>query len=393
MALTDTAIKKANFEGKQFKLTDEKGMYLLVNKSGKYFRLDYRFANKRKTIALGVYPETTLKEARELRDDARKLIKNGLDPLEERKKNRLQRDEDTQNTFYAVAKEWYEKSITKWSPDTAKRKWHYLEKDALPYIGERPINSITAKELLTVLNRIQDRGAIDVAHRVKGICGEVFRYGIVSDRCERNPSQDLQGALIPKRNKHMATITNPDKIGGLLRAIESYEGKYITICALKLLPYVFTRVGELRHAEWSEIDFKKAQWKIPAEKMKMKRTHIVPLSKQALIILQDIEKVTGSNKYVFPSVNRRERPMSNNTINSALRTMGYEKEEITGHGFRAMASTLLHEQGWKSDIIEIQLAHAEQNKVKASYNHAEYLEERTKMMQEWADYLDGLKGE
>ncbi|WP_022851532.1 tyrosine-type recombinase/integrase [Limisalsivibrio acetivorans] len=391
MALTDTVIKNAKPKDKNYKITDEKSMYLLVTKSGKYFRLDYRFHGRRKTFAIGVYPDISLKEARESRDEARKLIAKNIDPNEEKKNQKAKAEENIINSFGNVAKEWFDKAVSKYNPDTAKRKWHFLEKDALPYIGNRPINNITSRELLTVLNRIQNRGAIEIAHRVKGICGEIFRYGIITDRCDNDPSQALAGALKPKRNKNMATITEPKAVGALLRAIEDYQGSYVTICALKLLPNVFTRVGELRNAEWCEIDLDNAIWKIPAEKMKMNRIHMVPLSTQSVSILEDIQKVSGNEKYVFPSVNRKTRPMSNNTINSALRTMGFEKDQITGHGFRAMASTLLHENGWNSDIIEMQLAHAEKNKVKAAYNHAQYLKERTKMMQWWSDCLERLK--
>lgn len=392
MALTDADIKNAKPNEADFKLTAEKGMYLLVKKSGaKYFRLDYRFAGKRKTLALGVYPETSLKEAREKRDEARKLIRNNTDPLEEKKTQKLQLLADSNNSFKAVATEWHEKLKSKWSEAHANRKWHFLEKDVFPVFGDTPIKDITTKELLALLDKIQNRGAIDIGHRVKGICGEVFRYGIYTGRCDRDPSQDIKGALIPKRNKHMATMTDPKEVGGLLRAIDGYEGDITTKYALKLTPYVMLRPGELRHAEWSEIDLKKKQWKIPAAKMKMDRPHIVPLSSQVLEIFKTMQSITGEGKYVFPSARSKDRPMSENTITAALRRMGFTKDEITAHGFRGMASTLLHENGFKSDVIEVQLAHAERNKVKAAYNHAEYLPERIKMMQWWADYLDSLR--
>jgi integrase len=247
-------------------------MYLLVKKSGgKYFRLDYRFAGKRKTLALGVYPETSLKEAREKRDEARKLISNSVDPLAAKKSQKLQLIADTNNSFKAVALEWHEKLKSKWSSAHADRKWHFLEKDVFPVFGQAPINSITAQDLLALLNRVQARGAIDIGHRVKGICGEVFRYGIHTGRCDRDPSQDIKGVLIPKKNKHMATMTDPRKVGGLLRAIDGYEGDIATKCALKLTSYVMLRPGELRHAEWSEIDIEKKLWKIRDTKMKMGR--------------------------------------------------------------------------------------------------------------------------
>ncbi len=391
MALTDTVIRNAKYQGKQIKLSDEKGMYLLVNQAGKYFRLDYRFADKRKTLALGVYPETSLKEAREKRDQARKMITNGINPSEVRKLNRQSLIDDTENNFESIASEWYIKYKSKWTPQHAERKWRALEKDVFPYIGKMPLKNITPLDILRVLNRIQDRGAIETAHRAKSICSEVFRYGVLNNRCERDFTQDLKGALLPTKVKNMACITNTNRLSGLLKAIDSYEGEFITRCALQLAPLVFVRPGELRHAEWSEIDFDKKEWRIPAEKMKMRRIHIVPLSEQAIAILKEIEPITGRWKYVFPSVRSKDRPMSNNTMNAALRRMGFTKEEMTSHGFRGVASTLLHENGFNSLYIETQLAHSESNKVKAAYNHAEYLKERTEMMNWWANFLDEVK--
>lgn len=353
--------------------------------------MDYRFLGKRKTLALGVYPEVSLKEARDKRDEARKLIADGKDPLEEKKAKKLQLIAETANTFQNIAVEWHQKLKTKWSTDHADRKWHYLEKDVFPILGNTPIKNISARELLTLFEKIQARGAIEVAHRIKGICGEVFRYAIHTDRCDRDPTQDLKNVLISKRNKNMATLTDTKEIGGLLRAIDDYAGDFVTQCALKLTPYVMLRPGELRSAEWSEIDFAKKQLRIPAEKMKMRKIHIVPLAEQAIAILKQIQPVTGQGKYVFPSVRSKDRSMSENTITAALRRMGYTKDEMTAHGFRGMASTLLHENGFKSEVIEAQLAHAERNKVKAAYNHAEYMIERTRMMNWWAGYLDSLK--
>jgi integrase len=367
-------------------------MYLLVVSTGqKYFRLDYRFAEKRKTLALGVYPETTLKEARDKREEARKLIQNGIDPSEAKKAKKQNIIDEMANSFKNVAWEWFEKRKGTWSESHAARKWQFLEKDIFPLLGDKPIKSITPRELLTILEKIQKRGAIETAHRVKSICGEVFRYGIQTDRCDRDCSQDLKGALIPSTATHMAAITDTKEIGGLLRAIESYNGDIVTQMALKLSPYVMLRPGELRQAEWSEIDLEKRQWKIPAGKMKMKRVHIIPLSTQVVEMLQEIQPITGKWRYVFPSIRTKERPISNNTVNGALRRMGYTKEEMTAHGFRAMASTLLHENGFDSAIIEVQLAHAERNKVKAAYNHAQYLPQRVEMMQWWSDFLDKLR--
>lgn len=392
MPLTEAKIKTSKPLDKDYKLFDEKSLYLLVKVNGnKLFRFDYRYANKYRTMSFGAYPEITLKEARDKRDEARKLLRDNIDPMEHKKSAKQQLLDEHKNSFQLVATEYFDKNKQKWDEKHANRKWHFLEKDVFPILGKKPINNITAKELLTLFENIQKRGAIDVAHRIKGICGEILRYGIYTGKCERDYTQDLKGALIPKRNKHMATITNPINVGELLRAIENYSGDIVTKCALKLTPYVMLRPGELRQAEWNEINLELKQWKIPASKMKMRRDHIIPLSTQSISILKEIQGLTGQWKYVFPSKLSKERPMSNNTINTALRRMDYDKEEMTAHGFRAMASTLLHEKGYDSAIIEMQLAHAERNKVKASYNHAEYLDKRIVMMQEWADYLDKLK--
>jgi integrase len=391
MPLTDTAIRNAKLLNKQYKLTDEKGMYLLVNKAGKYFRLDYRFAGKRKTLALGVYPDVKLFEAREKRDDARKLITNGIDPGQVRKVQKSIQIEQTENSFEAIAREWHGKYSTNWADSHAKKIIRRFELYLFPWLGHRPIAEITPPELLAVLRRVESKGILETAHRAQQNCGQVFRYAIVTGRAERDPSADLRGALAPVKHGRMATITDPKKIGGLLRAIDGYEGTTVTKCALKLAPLVFVRPGELRHAEWAEVDLDKAEWRIPAEKMKMKNPHIVPLSSQAVEVLCKILPITGQGQYVFPSVRTNSRPMSENTILAALRRMGYTKEEMSGHGFRAMASTVLHEQNWPSDIIERQLAHAERNSIKAAYNHAQHLPERRKMMQAWADYLDALK--
>jgi len=391
MPLTDTAIRKSKPQNKQYKLTDEKGMYLLVNKSGKYFRLDYRFAGKRKTLALGVYPDVKLVEAREKRNEARKMIANGIDPAQARKVQKSIQIEQTENSFEAIAREWHRKYSTNWADSHAKKIIRRFELYIFPRLRTRPIAEITPPELLSVLRRIESKGILETAHRAQQNCGQVFRYAIATGRAERDPSADLRGALAPVKHGRMATITDPKKIGELLRAIDGYEGTPVAKSALKLAPLVFVRPGELRHAEWGEIDLDKTEWRIPAKKMKMKDPHIVPLSTQAVEILHKIKPITRKSRYVFPSIRTYLRPMSNNTVLSALRRMGYTKEEMSGHGFRAMASTVLHEQGWPSDIIERQLAHAERNSIKAAYNHAQHLPERKKMMQAWADYLDTLR--
>lgn len=393
MATTDTAIRNAKYTDKTYKITDEKGMYILVNASGKYFRLDYRYAGKRQTLAIGVYPDISLKEAREKRDEARKMIKNGINPSDYKKTAKHNLISDTKDTFISIAEEWFIKNKPKWEESHANRKWRALEKDIFPYIGNRPIKQITAQELLSVIRKIEERNRIDTAHRTKNICGEVYAYAVATIRAERNICRDLDGALAARTTKNMATITDTKEIGGLLRAIDSYTGEFITKCALRLSPYVFLRPGELRQAEWSEIDFDRKIWKIEADKMKMKRPHIIPLSRQVLSILKELQPSTGQWQYVFPSIRGKDRPMSNVTILASLRRMGYTKEEMTAHGFRGMASTLLHENGFDSAIIELQLAHVERNKVKGAYNHAEHLEKRTEMMQWWADYLDQIKSE
>jgi integrase len=391
MPLVDTAIRTAKPKDKPYKMADEKGLYLLVNPAGKYFRFDYRFAGKRKTLALGVYPEVTLKVARERRDEVRKLIANGVDPGQQRKMTKLRQVAQAANSFQAVAVEWHSRNKHTWTEDHAKTILSRLELNVFPWLGSRPIAEVSPPDLLGVLRRIESRGAIETAHRVKQICGQVFRFAIATGRAERDSSADLRGALSPTKSTRMATIIEPQKIGELLRAIDGYQGTLIAKCALSLAPLVFVRPGELRQAEWAEINLEKAEWRIPGEKMKMRDPHIVPLSRQAVAVLKEIEPLTGRGRYVFPSVRTLARPMSENTVLAALRRMGYAKEEMTGHGFRAMASTTLHEQGWPTDVIERQLAHTERNSIKAAYNHAQHLPERRKMMQAWADYLDSLK--
>lgn len=393
MALTDTAIRKAKprEDGKARKLFDGGGLFLLVKPNGaRYWRLKYRFHGKEKLLALGVYPDVSLKSARDKRDDARKQIAAGIDPSEARKAEKAARS--SENSFEAIAREWWSKHKPNWSESHSSRIMLRLENDVFPWIGSKPIQDITPPELLTVLRRIENRGALETAHRIHQSCGQIFRYAIATLRAERDTAADLKGALPPTNQKHHASITDPKKIGELLRAIDCYQGQFITRCALQFAPLVFVRPGELRHAESSEIDLDKAEWRIPAEKMKMKTVHIVPLSTQAVAILNEIKPLTGHSKYVFPSVRTLKRPMSENTVTAALRRLGYASGEMTGHGFRSMASTILNEQGWHRDAIERQLAHMERDSVRAAYNYAEHLPERIKMMQAWSDYLYGLKG-
>jgi len=357
MALTDTAVRNAKPTGKPFKLADEKGLYLLVNATGKYWRLDYRFAGKRKTLALGVYPTITLAAARERRENARKLLANDTDPSLFKAVNKQAKQQAAENTFEAVAREWYAKKLPGWAPATASKVKRYLEKDIFPWLGNRPIKDLAAPDLLATVRRVESRGALELAHRIREYSGQVFRYAVATGRAERDPSGDLKGALPPVKSKHHASVTDPKQIGDLMRAISGFTGSFITKCALQLAPLVFVRPGELRHAEWAEIDLDAAEWRIPGPKMKMKDRHIVPLSKQAVEVLRALHPLTSSGRYVFPGLRTTVRPMSENTVNAALRRMGYEKHEMTGHGFRSMASTLLHEQGWPHEAIERQLAH------------------------------------
>ena len=388
MPLTNLKVDKAKPKEKQYKLADERGMYLLIHpKGGKWWRLDYRFQGKRKTLSLGTVPDVSLKEARRKRDEARSILDSGADPSYYRASAKA----FGEDSFEAVAREWFEKFRGQWAQSHAVKILGRLEKDLLPWVGPRPIDAIEPPELLRVFRRVENRGALETAHRIQQIASRVFRYGVATGRCSRDPTADLKGALPPNRSNHFATITDPKEIGELLRAIDGYQGSLITRCALQLAPLVFVRPGELRHAEWTEIHTDEATWRIPATKMKMRRDHIVPLSDQAIHILEEIKPLTGNDRYVFPSVLTTGRPMSDNTINSALRRLGYSKDEMTGHGFRSMASTILNENGWTPDAIERQLAHVEGNSVRAAYNYAEHLEERRRMMQWWADYLDGSK--
>jgi len=371
---------------KRKKLSDGDGMYLLLTPTGKYWRFDYRFAGKRKTLALGVYPDVSLKRAREKRHEARTSIANRVDPAMQRKATK----QAEANSFEAVAREWYEKQKPTWKPNHSRTVISRLERDVFPWLGSTPIADIEAPALLGLLRRIENRGAVETAHRIKSICGQVFRFAIATGRAQRDPVPDLKGALRSVKAGSMATITEPKRVGELMRAIQGFTGTFQVQCALQIAPYVFVRPTELRHAEWCEFNLDDAVWTIPASKMKMGRPHIVPLANQVVAILRELQPFSGDNKYLFAGRDKT-RPMSDGTINVCLRRLGFEKKEICGHGFRGMASTLLHGQGWKSDIIERQLAHIEGNSVKAAYNHAEYLPERIKLMQHWADYLDGLR--
>ena len=392
MSLTNIAITKAKQAEKPYKLSDSGGLYLQINTSGtKCWRFKYRFAGKEKVLSLGVYPHLSLLEARERRDLAKRNLANDLDPGALKQTQKYEAGQAATNTFQAVACEWHDKNKIKWVPKNAARNLSILERHIFPFIGKITISKVKSSELLHAIRKIEARGNAETAHRVLQICGQIFRYAIATDRANADLSLVLKGALSPVKVKHHASITEPSLIGAFLRDIHDYQGAYLTQQALKLAPLVFVRPGELRHAEWSEIDFDKAEWRIAAPKMKMKVTHIVPLSNQALQILKEIHEHTGHLQYVFTGVTSTKRPMSENTVNMALRRMGYEKSDMTGHGFRSMASTILHEQGWLHDAIERQLAHSDKNKVSAAYNYAEHLPKRKNMMQDWANYLDALR--
>ncbi|OOZ75433.1 integrase [Solemya velum gill symbiont] len=391
MPLSATAVKQAKPREKTYKLFDERGLYLQITpKGGKRWRLKYRFDGKEKLLSLGLYPDVSLKEAQDKRDEARKQVSAGVDPSEARKAEKIALA--GADSFEAVAREWHAKFSANWSEGHIEKIIRRFEKDVFPWLGKKSVGQVTAPELLSCLRRIEARGALETAHRAKQNCGQVFRYAIATGRADRDPSQDLNGALPPVKAKHHASITEPKRIGELLRAIDGYKGAYTTLCALKLAPLLFVRPGELRRAEWVHIDVANKEWRIPAEKMKMKTApHIIPLCTQAIEIINDLRPLTGNGKYLFPSIRTRNRPMSENTVLAALRRLGYESGEMTGHGFRSMASTILNEQGWNRDAIERQLAHMERDSVRAAYNYAEHLPERRDMMQAWADYLDKLR--
>ena len=396
MALTALEVSKSKAADKPQRLADGGNMYLLIQPNGaKYWRLDYRLAGKRKTLAIGVYPDMSLSDARERREQARKLIANGVDPVAVKQAQKVSAIENVENSFEVIAREWFVRHAPNWKENHSSKIIARLEKDVFPWIGNRPIADITAPALLAAIRKIEARGALETAHRALACCGQVFRYAVATGRAERDPTGDLRGALPPvKKEKHFAAITEPKKVGELMRDIEGYQGSYIVKGAFKLSPLLFVRPGELRKMEWAELDLDKAEWIIPADKMKMGVTHIVPLAKQAVAVLREMLPLTGRSKYVFHGERDHDRPMSDNAIRSALRRMGWANDEMTPHGFRAMASTILDNMGYKQEWLERQLAHEEPSKIKAAYKREAwrmYLPERTAMMQAWADYLDKLK--
>lgn len=386
--LTITAIKAAKPREKPWKLFDGRGLYLDVRPNGgQWWRFKYRFGGKEKLLSLGTFPAVSLQQARSKRDTMRSDVANGVDPGVKRQ---VEKCADA-NTFEAVGREWFETNLPKWKQSHSGKILRRLEMYVFPWIGARAIVDVGPKEVLDCIRRVEQEGNRVTAKRALQICGQIFRYAIATGRTERDPTPALRGALSPATEAHHASITDPKALGALLRAIDGYDGSLVVQCALRLAPLVFVRPGELRTAEWSEIDFDKFEWQIPAPKMKMGAKHIVPLSQQSIAILREIQPVTGESRYVFPSARTKSRPLSDNALLAALRRMGYQQGTLTVHGFRSTASTLLNEQGKNRDWIERQLAHGERDGVRAAYNYAEYLPERRKMMQEWADYLDGLR--
>lgn len=393
MSLTASQVKQSKAQAKAYKLSDEKGLFLLVHSNGsKYWRLKYRYAGKEKLLALGVYPDVSLATARSKREDARKLLEHDVDPGQNRKIQKLMRTQQQDDSFLAIATEWFHTKMSERSQSHRDRTWRALERDMFPLIGTRPIAQVTASELLMVLRKIEARGAIESAHRAKQTAGQIFRYAVSTGRAERDPSGDLKGALkIPEKN-HLAAITDPVEVGKLLMAINGFAGTPIVKTALLLSPLLFARPGELRHMEWAEINWQESRWELPASKMKMKQPHVVPLSRQAIALLQDIQPLTGQGRYVFPSARGKSRPLSENGVRTALRTLGYDNDTMTPHGFRAMARTILDEVlQYRIDWIEHQLAHAVKDANGRAYNRTAHLTGRREMMQAWADYLDNLK--
>jgi integrase len=392
MSLTDTAIKAAKPRDKQYKLSDEKGLLILVCPSGgKLWRFKYRLNGKEQQLALGAYPDVGLKVARERRDQARKLLAEGRDPGNEKKRAAVAAALSASNTFGVVAEELISKMVRESrAPATVKKaQWHLSR---LANLVARPIAEIEPYELLEVLKKLEARGNLEAARQVRSFASRVFRYGIATTRCRHDVAATLIGALVSPKPVHHAAILDPAKVGELLRAIDGFEGQPATHLALRLAPHVFVRPGELRHAEWTEIDLDAAIWTVPAKKTKMRKDHLVPLSKQAIYLLEQAKSVLGFNKMVFPGMRGTARPLSENTFNAALRRMGYAKDEMTAHGFRAMASTLLNQSGkWRPDTVERALAHGDRDAVRAAYNRGEYWQERVEMAQWWSDYLDSLK--
>jgi len=393
MPLTQALVVKATAREKIYRLFDSLGLYLEVAPSGgKWWRIKYQFERREKRLSLGVFPAVSLQTARSRCIELRAQIAAGVDPSALRKASKQHRALINE-TFEALAREWHEHFSQSWADSHADRNLRRLESYVFPWIGTVPIRKVTAVDLLSCIRRLEHQNTYETARRVLQVGGQVFRYAIVTGRAETDVALPLRGALASRNRKHLASIRSPSEFGALLRAIDGYDGTLVAKCALRLAPLVFVRPGELRNAQWSEIDFAQAQWRIPARRMKARLPHIVPLSSQALLLLKDLMPLSGRGTYIFPSERTSTRPMSNNTLNAALRRLGYGRDEMTAHGFRATASTLLNELGWTADAIEHQLAHADRNGIRSVYNYAQYLPECRLMMQAWADYLDHLRHE
>lgn len=399
--LTALAARNAKPRDTMYRLAAGKGLYLQVMPNGaKYWRLKYRHLKKQpKMISLGVFPEVSLADARVERDRLRQLIASGIDPSTQRRVDRLARELASENSLEAVARAWFTQKSNDWVPSYSRGVLSRLENNVFPWLGKIPISEVTPPQILTVMQRIHERGATETAHRTRNYLSEIFRFAIRQSLAERDPAADVIGAIPQAETTHFPTLTDPVRIGELLRAIDGYRGTYITRYALKLAPLVFTRPGEMRYAEWSEIDLSRSVWTVPGTRLKMRKAkkakaepHVVPLSRQAVQLLRELHALTGTGRFLFPGERSALRPMSENTVNGALHALGY-KGLIVTHGFRHMASTALNEAGWAEDAIERQLAHKDKNRVRGIYNKAQYMAERRRMMQAWADYLDKLRGD
>ena len=394
MALTDTKIKNSILREKPYRLSDSRGLYIEIQPNGsKYWRLKYRFAGKEKRLAIGVYPKVTLKSARKAGEQARDYLDQGIDPSQAKKAKKVAQTQSQANNLEVISREWHAQQSKKWSNSYADKVLRAMERDLYPYAGTLPLDQISPSQLLAVLRRVEARGAADSAHRLKQTVGQVFRYAVATGRAQRDITPDLKGALSTPTKQHFPAITEPDGVARLLNMLDAYQGTVTVRAALKLAPLVFVRPKELRCAEWSEIDFDKREWRIPASKMKMCVDHIVPLSTQAIDVLLEQKLITGHwAGYVFPSARSPRRPMSDNAILSAFRNMGIGKDQMTGHGFRAMARTILDEVlNERVELIEHQLAHAVKDTLGRAYNRTTHLPQRHEMMQRWADYLDLLR--